>query len=79
VWQRPGWWMGAPGTVKKSIDEVCPAGHGSLSANDGRTRADASQTYGSGGLLHGKQNMISETWNAPQKAFDDPSDFFEAK
>ena len=23
--------------------------------------------------------MISATWNAPQQAFDDPADFFEAK
>jgi modulator of drug activity B len=23
--------------------------------------------------------MISATWNAPQQAFDDPTDFFEAK
>ncbi|PBP98701.1 NAD(P)H-dependent oxidoreductase [Pseudomonas congelans] len=79
VWQMPGWWMGAPWTVKKYIDEVFTEGHGSLYANDGRTRSDASQTYGSGGLLHGRQYMISATWNAPQKAFDDPSDFFEAK
>jgi modulator of drug activity B len=79
VWQMPGWWMGAPWTVKKYIDEVFTEGHGSLYANDGRTRSDASQKYGSGGLLHGKQYMISATWNAPQQAFDDPTDFFEAK
>ena len=27
----------------------------------------------------GKQYMISATWNAPQQAFDDPSDFFEGE
>lgn len=79
IWQMPGWWMGAPWTVKKYMDEVFTAGHGSLYANDGRTRSDASQKYGSGGLLQGKQYMISATWNAPQQAFDDPTDFFEAK
>lgn len=79
IWQMPGWWMGAPWTVKKYIDEVFTEGHGSLYANDGRTRSDASRRYGSGGLLHGKQYMISATWNAPQQAFDDPADFFEAK
>ncbi|WNW13264.1 NAD(P)H-dependent oxidoreductase [Pseudomonas sp. DTU_2021_1001937_2_SI_NGA_ILE_001] len=79
VWQMPGWWMGAPWTVKKYIDEVFTEGHGSLYANDGRTRSDASQKYGSGGLLHGKRYMLSLTWNAPQQAFDDPTDFFEAK
>ncbi|OEC42972.1 NADPH quinone reductase MdaB [Pseudomonas sp. 1D4] len=79
VWQMPGWWMGAPWTVKRYIDEVFTAGHGSLYANDGRTRSDASQKYGSGGLLHGKRYMISATWNAPRQAFDAPTDFFEAK
>ena len=71
--------MGAPWTVKKYLDEVFTAGHGSLYANDGRTRSDASQKYGSGGLLQGKRYMISATWNAPQQAFDDPSDFFAGK
>ena len=79
IYQMPGWWMGAPWTVKKYLDEVFTEGHGSLYANDGRTRSDASQKYGSGGLLHGKQYMISATWNAPQQAFDDPSDFFEGQ
>jgi modulator of drug activity B len=65
--------------VKKYIDEVFTEGHGSLYASDGRTRSDASQKYGSGGLIQGKQYMLSLTWNAPQQAFDDPSDFFEAK
>lgn len=79
IYQMPGWWMGAPWIVKKYLDEVFTEGHGSLYANDGRTRSDASQKYGSGGLLHGKQYMISATWNAPQQAFDDPTDFFEGK
>ena len=79
IYQMPGWWMGAPWTVKKYIDEVFTAGHGSLYANDGRTRSDASQKYGSGGLIQGKQYMLSLTWNAPLQAFEDPSDFFEGK
>ncbi|HDS1735701.1 MULTISPECIES: NAD(P)H-dependent oxidoreductase [Pseudomonas] len=79
IYQMPGWWMGAPYTVKQYIDEVFTEGHGSLYASDGRTRSDASQKYGSGGLIQGKQYMISATWNAPRQAFDDPSDFFEGK
>jgi modulator of drug activity B len=79
VYQMPGWWMGAPWTVKKYLDEVFTEGHGSLYANDGRSRSDASQKYGSGGMIHGKRYMIAATWNAPQQAFDDPSDFFEGK
>ncbi|MFI8736928.1 NAD(P)H-dependent oxidoreductase [Ectopseudomonas toyotomiensis] len=79
IYQMPGWWMGAPWTVKKYIDEVFTAGHGSLYANDGRTRSVASQKYGSGGLIQGKQYMLSLTWNAPVQAFEDPTDFFEGK
>lgn len=79
IWQMPGWWMGAPWTVKKYMDEVFTAGHGSLYANDGRTRSDNSQKYGSGGLVHDKRYMLSLTWNAPQQAFDAPDDFFEGQ
>ncbi|MCU9124090.1 NAD(P)H-dependent oxidoreductase, partial [Pseudomonas aeruginosa] len=66
IYQMPGWWMGAPWTVKRYIDEVFTAGHGSLYANDGRTRSDSTQKYGSGGLVQGKRYMISATWNAPR-------------
>ncbi|MGG2396748.1 NAD(P)H-dependent oxidoreductase [Pseudomonas sp. SH1-B] len=79
IYQMPGWWMGAPWTVKKYLDEVFTEGHGSLYPNDGRTRSDASQKYGSGGLIQGKQYMLSLTWNAPVQAFEDPTDFFEGK
>lgn len=76
IYQMPGWWMGAPWTVKKYIDDVFTEGHGSLYANDGRTRSDAEKKYGSGGLIHGKKYMLSLTWNAPMQAFDDPEQFF---
>ncbi|MBK5007007.1 NAD(P)H-dependent oxidoreductase [Pseudomonas sp. S32] len=79
IYQMPGWWMGAPWTVKKYIDDVFTEGHGSLYANDGRSRSDTSRKYGSGGLLQGKQYMLSLTWNAPQQAFDAADDFFEGK
>ena len=77
IYQMPGWWMGAPWTIKKYMDEIFTAGHGILYANDGRSRADASKKYGSGGLIHSKQYMLSLTWNAPAEAFSDPSQFFE--
>lgn len=76
IYQMPGWWMGAPWTVKKYIDDVFPTGHGSLYANDGRSRSDASKKYGSGGLIHDKKYMLSLTWNAPMEAFDDADQFF---
>ncbi|MGM0544506.1 MAG: NAD(P)H-dependent oxidoreductase [Pseudomonadota bacterium] len=79
VYQMPGWWMGAPWTVKRYIDEVFTEGHGSLYASDGRTRQCPTQQYGSGGLLQGRQYMLSLTWNAPLEAFDEPNNFFEGR
>ncbi|MFC4726924.1 NAD(P)H-dependent oxidoreductase [Coralloluteibacterium thermophilus] len=79
VYQMPGWWMGAPWTVKKYIDEVFTTGHGALYANDGRSRHDPSRHYGSGGLLQGRRYMLSLTWNAPREAFDAPGNFFEGR
>ena len=76
IYQMTGWWMGAPWTVKKYIDDVFTEGHGSLYANDGRSRADASKKYGSGGLIHDKNYMLSLTWYAPMDAFNDAEQFF---
>lgn len=76
IYQMPGWWMGAPWTVKKYIDDVFTEGHGALYASDGRTRSDAAKKYGSGGLIHDKKYMLSLTWNAPLEAFADQDQFF---
>ncbi len=76
IYQMPGWWMGAPWTMKKYIDDVFTIGHGSLYASDGRSRSDASKKYGSGGLIQGKKYMLSLTWNAPMEAFTDSDQFF---
>ncbi|ATO20868.1 NADPH quinone reductase MdaB [Acinetobacter sp. LoGeW2-3] len=76
IYQMPGWWMGTPWTVKKYIDDVFTEGHGSLYANDGRSRSDVSKKYGSGGLIHDKNYMLSLTWNAPMEAFNDAEQFF---
>ncbi|WP_159567243.1 NAD(P)H-dependent oxidoreductase [Budvicia diplopodorum] len=77
IYQQPGWWMGTPWILKKYIDEIFTEGHGRLYQSDGRSRSDASQKYGSGGLIQGKTYMLSLTWNAPQEAFDDPTQFFD--
>ena len=79
IYQMPGWWMGAPWTVKKYIDDVFTEGHGHIYANDGRSRSDTSKKYGSGGLMHGKKFMLSLTWNAPAEAFTDPKQFFAGR
>ncbi|ESH52312.1 NADPH specific quinone oxidoreductase (drug modulator) [Salmonella enterica subsp. enterica serovar Choleraesuis str. 0006] len=75
IWQMPGWWMGAPWTVKKYMDDVFTEGHGTLYASDGRTRSDAAKKYGSGGLAQGKKYMLSLTWNAPMEAFTEKDQF----
>ncbi len=77
IYQVPGWWMGAPWTVKKYIDDIFTEGHGTLYANDGRSRSDTSKKYGSGGLIHDKKYMLSLTWNAPKEAFTQADQFFE--
>ena len=63
IYQMPGWWMGAPWTMKKYIDDVFTIGHGVLYASDGRSRSDVTKKYGSGGLIQGKKYMLSLTWN----------------
>lgn len=79
VYQMPGWWMGAPWSVKRYIDEVFTEGHGALYASDGRSRQDPTKQYGRGGLLQGRQYMLSLTWNAPLEAFNEPNNFFEGR
>ncbi|OTG65991.1 NAD(P)H-dependent oxidoreductase [Acinetobacter silvestris] len=76
IYQMPGWWMGAPWTVKKYIDDIFTEGHGTLYASDGRSRTDGAKKYGSGGLIHDKTYMLSLTWNAPMDAFTDKNQFF---
>ena len=78
--QTPVYWMSVPYLFKKYIDEVYTAGIGEvLCKDDGRTRSDLSKQYGSGGLMYGKQYLISTTWNAPLEAFEDSSQFSEGK
>lgn len=77
IYQMPAWWMGEPWIVKKYIDEVYLNGVSILFANDGRSRADESLKYGSGGLTRDKRIMLSVTWNAPKEAFIESNGFFE--
>lgn len=79
IYQQPAWWMGGPWQLKKYIDDVFMQGAGVLFSDDGRSHADTSKKYGSGGLVQGKTYMISATWNAPLEAFNDPQQFFEGK
>lgn len=82
ILQSPVYWFGMPWIYKKYVDEVFTAGmmKGVFITGDGRTREDPSKQYGSGGLLQGRQYMVSLTWNAPAKAFGDAGQqLFEGK
>ena len=76
IYQMPGWWMGEPWIVKKYIDEVYILLYGKLYDGDGRTRADSSKKYGTGGIDLGKRYLLSSTWNAPLEAFTEKDQFF---
>lgn len=73
ILQSPVYWFGMPWIYKKYVDEVFTAGmmKGVFITGDGRTRDDPARQYGSGGLLQGRQYMMSLTWNAPAAAFND--------
>jgi len=78
LFQYPVYWMGVPWLSKKYIDEIFSAGaHTVTYESDGRTRSDASKTYGSGGLMQGKQYMLSLTYNCPTTEFSNKEGFFE--
>lgn len=79
IYQMAGWWMGTPWKVKRYMDDVYTGGAGKLYKDDGRTRSDPLKQYGTGGLLQGRQYMLSVTWNAPVKAFNEFGNFFDGR
>ncbi len=79
IMQFPVNWMGTPWVFKKYMDEVYTAGmDGRLSTGDGRTTEAPKANYGMGGGLQTTKYMLSVTFNAPQEAFDNPSEPFFA-
>jgi len=75
--QYPVYWMSVPWITKKYFDEVFTPSQGQLYVNDGRSRDDASKTYGSGGLMTDKKYMLSLTYNCPETEFSNKDGFFE--
>ncbi|MCV6638162.1 NAD(P)H-dependent oxidoreductase [Candidatus Albibeggiatoa sp. nov. NOAA] len=74
--QSPVYWMGVPWTFKKYIDEVYTAGaQGQLCNSDGRHSDAPKQNYGTGGTLTDKKYMFSLTFNAPEEAFNNTSEY----
>ncbi|WP_170406143.1 NAD(P)H-dependent oxidoreductase [Ruegeria arenilitoris] len=79
IMQFPVNWMGTPWVFKKYMDEVYTAGmNGRLANGDGRTTEAPKANYGMGGVLKNKRYLLSVTFNAPQEAFDNPSEPFFA-
>ena len=77
IFQSPINWMGVTWSFKKYMDEVYTAGMGGALCNgDGRTAEEPKKYYGRGGTLTGTKYMMSVTFNAPEEAFNDPSEFF---
>ena len=81
ILQTPVNWMGVPWTFKKYMDEVYTAGMGGdLCEGDGRHSNAPKKNYGAGGTLTGKKYMLSLTFNAPEEAFNDESEYlFQGK
>ena len=68
IYQFPVFWFHVPALLKAYVDQVYSHGVFFGPAQDG---------YGSGGLMTGKQVMLSTTWNAPHEAFGNSESFFE--
>jgi modulator of drug activity B len=77
IYHTPIWWFQVPHGLKKYIDVVFTAGHAKgIYHSDGRTSANPAINYGTDGMLHGRQYMITTSWNAPKEAFTLPGEFF---
>ena len=77
VYHTPIWWFAVPFNFKKYLDEVLTAGYqNGMWTSDGRDSENPEINYGTGGLLQGKQYILTTSWNAPQGAFMLPNEFF---
>ena len=77
IYHTPIWWFGLPHKFKEYLDIVFTAGHRKgIYYSDGRKKDNPAINYGTGGSLHGRQYMLTTTWNAPETAFTLPGEFF---
>jgi modulator of drug activity B len=77
IYHTPIWWFQVPHGLKKYIDVVFTEGHANgIYKSDGRTAENPTINYGTGGMLHGRQYMVTTSWNAPKEAFTLPNEFF---
>lgn len=78
IYHTPIWWFGLPYPFKEYLDVVFTAGHRKgIYYSDGRKKETPEINYGTGGQLHGKQYILTTTWNAPETAFTLPGEFFK--
>ena len=77
ITQTPVYWFNTPWIHKKYVDEIFTAAWAQqrLLINDGREIDDPTKQYGTGGASQGKKYMLSATWNAPEEAFNNQSQF----
>lgn len=73
ILQAPVYWFSIPWIAKKYLDEVFSQAleNELLVLNDGRISDNPKNQYGSGGLKQGSKFLLSVTYNAPKKAFND--------
>lgn len=77
IYHTPIWWFQLPHGFKKYIDVVFTEGHAKgIYKSDGRSAENPTINYGTGGMLIGKQYMLTTSWNAPKEAFTLPGEFF---
>ncbi|GAA3988116.1 NAD(P)H-dependent oxidoreductase [Mucilaginibacter dorajii] len=80
IYHTPIWWFQLPNGFKKYIDEVFTAGYNNgIYRSDGRNAENPAINYGTGGLMHGKEYMLTTSWNAPATAFTLPGEFFNQR
>lgn len=82
ILQTPVNWISTPWIYKKYVDEVFTSAMRSQKflSGDGRSATDLTKQYGTGGKMQGKKFMISATWNAAEKDFNDPTQYlFQGK
>ena len=80
LYHTPVWWFGLPHPLKQYIDVVFTAGHRKgMYYSDGRKQEDPTVNYGTGGSLHGRNYLLTTTWNAPDTAFTLPNEFFHQR
>lgn len=80
IYHTPVWWFQLPFRLKQYIDIVFSAGHRKgIYRSDGRSADQPDLHYGTGGSLHGRQYMLTTSWNAPEAAFTLPGEFFDQR